>query len=58
MNFHPFEVLCGRRKVIELLNNEVRMGNMDYFFNNILPPILPEFDRFFDIYICKPVQTS
>lgn len=26
-------------KVIDTLNNEVRMGDLDYFFQNILPPI-------------------
>ena len=60
MNFHPFEVLCGRRKVIKLLNNEVRMGNMDYFFNNILPPIRPEFDieQIFKYCIKKKILTK
>ena len=60
MNFHPFEVLCGRRKVIKLLNNEVRMGNMDYFFNNILPPIRPEFDieQIFKYCVKKKILTK
>ena len=28
--------------VIDILKNEVRMGDIDYFFENILPPISPE----------------
>ena len=44
MRINPLGVAYRRSEVIENLDNEVRMGNMDYFFNNILPPIRPEFD--------------
>ena len=44
MRIGPLGVAYRRSEVIENLDNEVRMGNMDYFFNNILPPIRPEFN--------------
>ena len=31
-------------RVIEKLKNEVRMGDLDYFFENVLPPNRLKFD--------------
>ena len=60
MDFSSLGVAYRRSEVIENLDNEVRMGNMDYFFNNILPPIRPEFDieQIFKYCIKKKILTK
>ena len=47
-------------RVIEKLKNEVRMGDLDYFFDNILPPIRPKFDadRIFNHCIKNEILTK
>ena len=44
-------------RVIEKLNNEVRMGDLDYFFENILPHTPPELNvnRVFDHCVNKRI---
>ena len=60
MRINPLGVAYRRSEVIENLDNEVRMGNMDYFFNNILPPIRPEFDieQIFKYCVKKKILTK
>ena len=47
-------------RVIEKLKNEVRMGDLDYFFDNILPPIRPKFDadRIFNHCVKNEILTK
>ena len=58
MNFPRY--FPSRLKVIEKLNNEVRMGNLDYFFENILPPISSELstDRVFERCVKNEILTK
>ena len=47
-------------RVIEKLYNEVRMGDLDYFFENVLPPIQLKFDanRIFNHCIKNEILTK
>ena len=47
-------------RVIQKLNNEVRMGNLDYFFENVLPPNRLKFDadRIFNFCIKNEILTK
>ena len=46
--------------VIDILKNEVRMGDIDYFFENILPPISPELNinHIFDHCVKNEILTK
>ena len=47
-------------RVIQKLNNEVRMGDLDYFFENVLPPNRLKFDsdRIFNHCIKNEILTK